>query len=217
MGLARGPDAGDRSAQVRLPGNESFPRQDSPEDASVQKEDGNRDEGRAPASHEKSGGDEVGDQAVDQSAGANVDDGNSVNRRAAQPADDPGPDAAAQPDIEERNFWAITEIPEQQRQKHEQGNGIGPEMARAAMQEGAEDNANQPVNFAGRNSELVERIVIFRSHNDGCDPDDDDGNDESGSDQQRPTEGRGLGWEGRRRHSWNACTCGASGQCPWLS
>jgi hypothetical protein len=95
MQSARAPDAGDHAGEVAFPTDLALLGQGAKEDAAVEEENEQGDEGRAPALHPKGGGDQVGDDAVDEGAGPDMDDGVTARFIAA---DEPGAQAADDPD-----------------------------------------------------------------------------------------------------------------------
>ena len=90
------------AAEVAFPGDVGLVGNDSVEGAGVEEEDDNGGDGGAPAFHPPTSGDEVGDQAIDDGAGADVD--------GVAASDEPRAEAAAEPDEEEGFFGAIFAI-----------------------------------------------------------------------------------------------------------
>ncbi|MFM1941758.1 MAG: hypothetical protein RI897_740 [Verrucomicrobiota bacterium] len=121
-----GDEAGDGAAEVTFPGDGAVLGEDSVPDAAEGESDEEGDEEGAPAAHEDTCEEEVGDQTVDDGAGSDMDTLGS--------ADEPRSEAADEPDGCECEAGFIAAVPEEESDQDEEGYGIGEEVQPAAVE-----------------------------------------------------------------------------------
>jgi hypothetical protein len=118
------------------------------EDAAKGEEDEDGDEGRAPSAQEESSKDQVGDEAKDDGAGPDMD--------GARSADEPGTEAADDPDGGKRGPGLVIPIPEEKCQEDEERDGVSGEVSQVAVEQWAEEDADEAWQGTGNDSEAIQ-------------------------------------------------------------
>lgn len=148
-----GDQAGDGSAEVTFPGDGAVLGEHAIPDAAEGESNEESDEEGTPTAHEDTCEEEVGDQAVDDGAGSDMD--------TIWSADEPGSEAADEPDGCEREAGFIAVVPEEERDEDEERYGICEEVQPAAVEQGAEDDAHKTLGVQGADSEAEQVDVCL--------------------------------------------------------
>ena len=160
----------DGSRKVAFPGDSGILRVKSEDGAVVKEENDDGSHDGFPTFHPNAGGDEIGDEAIDDGAGADMD---------GFPApDEPCSKAAPEPNEQEREFCLVFAIEKKNEKENEERRAISGEVRAIRMKKRAYENADESGCGAGLDSKIIEAALheSVEEENDENDSDERAGN-----------------------------------------